>query len=211
MTALPFELQTTPGTGSSGVELPVLPSQTVASITRKFGILRDETSTLDANVGSHHRAAQRLSLELRARDWARRDVPRLLRELSSQRGLGWIYIARLLGVSVQALRKWRNGEPATGEHRLAVARLAAFLDLLEDELISDPAGWLEMPLVAGYSPRHLDLYRAGRFDLLFELAGLRITPEQALDELESDWRVRFRLEHEVFEAGDGHLSIRRRR
>lgn len=208
MTALPFE--TTPVTGSSGVELPAHPSQTVASITREFGLLRDETSTLDANVGSHHRAAQRLSFELRAREWARRDVPRLLRELSSQRGLGWSDIARLIGVSVQALRKWRNGEPATGEHRLAVARLAAFLDLLEDELISDPAGWLEMPLVPGYTPRHLDLYKAGRVDLLFELAGLRVTPEQALDALEPDWRRRFRLEHEVFDAGDGHLSIRRR-
>ncbi len=211
MTALPFELQSPPVTGSSGVELPALPSQTMASITRQFGILRDETSTLDADVVGGHRTAQRLSLELRAREWARRDVPRLLRELSSQRGLGWSDIARLVGVSVQALRKWRRGEPVTGEHRLAVARLAAFLDLLEDELIDDPAGWLEMPLVAGYLPRYLDLYRAGRIDLLFELAGLRVTPEQALDELAPDWRQRLRLESEVFEAGDGHLSIRRRR
>jgi len=211
MTARAFELHAPSVTGSSGVELPALPSQTMASITRQFGTLRDETSTLDADVVGHHRTAQRLSLEVRARDWARRDVPRLLRELSSQRGLGWSDIARLVGVSVQALRKWRSGQAATGEHRLAVARLAAFLDLLDHELISDPAGWLEMPLVPGYSPRHLDLYRAGRFDLLFELAGLRIAPEQALDEFEPDWRARFRLEHEVFEAGDGHLSIRRRR
>jgi transcriptional regulator with XRE-family HTH domain len=211
MTALPFELHGPPVTGSSGVELPALPDQTMASITRQFGILRDETSTLDADVVGRHRAAQRLSLELRAREWARRDVPRLLRELSSQRGLGWSDIARLVGVSVQALRKWRSGDPATGEHRLAVARLAAFLDLLEDKLIDDPAGWLEMPLVAGYSPRYLDLYQAGRIDLLFELAGLRTTPEQALDEFAPDWRQQLRLEHEVFEAGDGHLSIRRRR
>lgn len=211
MTALPFELHGPPVTGSSGVELPALPSQTMASVTRQFGILRDETSTLDADVVGRHRAAQRLSLELRAREWARRDVPRLLRELSSQRGLGWSDIARLVGVSVQALRKWRSGEPATGEHRLAVARLAAFLDLLEDKLIDDPAGWLEMPLVAGYSPRYLDLYQAGRIDLLFELAGLRTTPEQALDEFAPDWRQQLRLEHEVFEAGDGRLSIRRRR
>ncbi len=210
MTALPFELQSPPVTGSSGVELPALPSQTMASITRQFGVLRDETSTLDADVVGRHRTVQRLSLEVRARDWARRDVPRLLQELSSQRGLGWSDIARLVGVSVQALRKWRGGEPATGEHRLAVARLAAFLDMLDDEVISDPAGWLEMPLVAGYSSRYLDLYRAGRTDLLFELAGLRITPEQALDELTPDWRQRLRLEHEVFEAGDGQLSIRRR-
>jgi transcriptional regulator with XRE-family HTH domain len=211
MTALPFEAHGSPGTGSSGVELPALPRETMASITRQFGILRDETSRLDEDVVGHHRTAQRLSLEQRAREWARRDVPRLLRELSSRRGLGWSDIARLVGVSVQALRKWRGGDPATGEHRLAVARLAAFLDLLEDELIDDPAGWLEMPLVPGYSPRHLDLYQGGRIDLLFELAGLRATPEQALDEFAPDWRQRLRLEHEVFDAGDGHLSIRRGR
>lgn len=211
MTTMPFELHSPPITGSSGVELPALPSQTMASITRQFGVLRDETATLDATVVSRHRAAQRLSLELRAREWARRDVQRVLRELSSQRGLGWSDIARLVGVSVQSLRKWRSGEPATGEHRLAVARLAAFLDLLEDKLIEDPAGWLEMPLAPGYSPRYLDLYQAGHIDLLFELAGLRIAPEQALDELAPDWRERLRLEHEVFEVDDGELSIRRRR
>jgi transcriptional regulator with XRE-family HTH domain len=174
-------------------------------------MLRDETSMLDSRVGIYHHEALLRQLEINARERARRDVLRLLKELSAQRGMAWSSIARLVGVSVQALRKWRKGEPPTPEHRLAVARLAAFLGLLEDALIGDPAGWLEMPLVDGYAPRNIDLYVAGRYDLLFDLAGLRITPEDALTNLDPDWRDRYRLENEVFEADDGNLSIRRRR
>jgi hypothetical protein len=89
--------------------------------------------------------------------------------------------------------------------------LAALLELLADVPVNDPAGWLEIPVVEGYSLRHLDLYRLNRPDLLFELAHLRVTPEQALSELDPDWQDGYRLEHEVYEAEDGQLSIRRRR
>lgn len=210
MTTLPFELDTADGTGSTGVERPRSPTTTMASLTRSFGMLRDRTSVLDADVGSDHRAAQLHTLDLVARERAREDVGRLLDELSAQRGLGWSDIARLVGVSVQAVRKWRRGETTTGENRLSLARLAALLDLLEGVPVQDPAGWLEIPLAQGYSLRHLDLYRSGHADLLFDLAHLRISPEQAMSELEPDWRETFRTAHEVFEADDGHLSIRRR-
>lgn len=210
MTTLRFELETTRGTDSSGVETPPSPTMTIASITRRFGMIRDETSVLDHDVGDSHRAAQLQTLELLAHERAREDVTALLDELSTDRGLGWSDIARLVGVSVQALRKWRHREPVTGENRLAVARLAALLDLLQGVPVHDPAGWLEIPLAKGYSPRHLDLYRSNRADLLFDLAHLRITPEQAMTELDPDWRQHFQLDHEVFEAGDGQLSVRRR-
>lgn len=211
MSATYFEVEPTQGTGSTGVETPRAPTQTMASITRRFGALRDETSLLDTDVSVNHRAAQLQTLELLARDRAREDVVSLLEELSTGRGLGWSDIARLVGVTVQAVNKWRRREPVTGQNRLAVARLAALLELLADVPVNDPAGWLEIPVVEGYSPRHLDLYRLNRADLLFELAHLRITPDQALRELDPDWQNRYRLEHEVYEAEDGQLSIRRRR
>lgn len=211
MTTLRFEIETAPGTGSTGVEVPQSPTSTIASITSRYGMLRDETSVLDHDVGDGHRAAQLQTLELVARDKARENVTTLLDELSKHRGMGWSDIARLVGVSVQALRKWRQKEPATGENRLAVARLAALLDLLEDVPVRDPASWLEIPVVQGYGLRNLDLYRRERPDLLFDLAHLRITPEQALDELDQAWRADHRLENEVFEADDGQLSIRQRR
>jgi hypothetical protein len=210
MTSLRFELDTARGTDSSGVEAPPSPTTTIASITRSFGMLRDETSVLDQDVGDSHRAAQLQTLDLLAHERAREDVPGLLDELSTQRGLGWSDIARLVGVSVQALRKWRRREPMTGENRFAVARLTALLDLLQGGAVQDPGGWLEVPLAQGYSLRHLDLYRRDRADLLFDLAHLRITPEQALAELDPEWREHFRLDHEIFDPGDGQLSIRRR-
>lgn len=211
MTTVPFEIDTGAGTTSSGVEPVRSPTQTMASITRDFGMLRDQTSLLDADVGSDHRTAQMYSLELLAQDRSREDVPTLLAKLVSNYGLGWSDIARLVGVSVQALRKWRQGEPATGENRVAVARLAAFLELLGDVPVHDPASWLEMPVVAGYAPRHLDLYREAHADILFDLAHLRTSPEHALDEVDPQWREHLRLSHETFEAADGQLSIRRRR
>jgi hypothetical protein len=150
------------------------------------------------------------TLDLVARERAREDVANLLNELSKVRGLGWSDIARLVGVSVQALRKWRQHEPITGENRLAVARLAALLDLLEGVPVQDAAGWLEIPLVQGYALRHVDLYQRARADLLFDLAHLRISPAEAMTELDPDWRDHYRLDHEVFDADDGQLSIRRR-
>jgi transcriptional regulator with XRE-family HTH domain len=185
--------------------------RTISSITTDYGLLRDETLVLNERVGEGHRVAQILTLDQCAQQRAREDVPRLLTELSDERGLGWSDIARLIGVSVQTLRNWRKGDPATGENRLAVARLAAFLDLLEDSAhVHDPASWLEIPVVEGYRPRYLDLYRAGRPELLFDIAGLRISPEQALDDLDPSWRESTRLVNEVFRADDGELSIRRR-
>jgi len=212
VTTTPFEIDTDQGTGSTGVELPRRPSMTMATITREYGKLRDRTSVLDADVGTDHRAAQLQTLELLARDRARDDVVSLLDVLSAERGMGWSDIARLVGVSVQAIRKWRRGEAVTGENRLAVARLVALLDMLSSEIpVQDPAGWLEIPVIEGYALRHLDLYRLGRTDLLFDLAHLRIAPEAAMAELTPEWREHYALEHEVYEAEDGHRSVRRRR
>ena len=212
MTATPFEIDTKQGTDSTGVELPRRPSMTMASLTREYGKLRDRTSVLDADVGTDHRAAQLQTLDLLARDRAREDVVTLLEVLSTEKGLGWSDIAALVGVSVQAVRKWRRGEPVTGEHRLAVARLVALLDMLTSEIpVQDPAGWLEIPVMEGYALRHLDLYRMRRPDVLFDLAHLRISPETAMGELTPDWRERYALEHEVYEAEDGQRSVRRRR
>lgn len=212
MTTTPFEIDTKQGTDSTGVALPRSPSMTMATLTREYGKLRDRTSVLDADVGADHRAAQRQTLELRAHDRAREDVVTLLDVLSAERGLGWSDIARLVGVSVQAVRKWRRGEAVTGENRLSIARLVALLDMLFAEIpVQDPAGWLEIPLIQGYKLRHLDLYRLGRTDLLFDLANLRIRPEDAMAELTPDWRARYALEHEVYESEDGQRSVRRRR
>src|SRR5207245_3987468 len=126
-------------------------------------------------------------------------VSGLLDALADHYGMSWSHSAELVGVSAQAVRKWRKGEPATGENRLNVARVAAFMDLLTEMHIADPSQWLEVPLVPGYSITGLSLYRAGKVDLLLEWADKRIdTPERVLDLFDSIWRQKYGSSYETF-------------
>lgn len=87
------------------------------------------------------------SMDLDERTSAKSRLPTevLLEELSIDRGLGWSEIARLCGVSVSAVRKWRAGESISSESRRSLARLTAFLDLLQEVgPVGEPAGWLNM-------------------------------------------------------------------
>lgn len=198
-------------TSSTGVAPLRTPTETMASLTKEWSLLRDRTRSLDADVGDNHRAAQRTTLELLARERVRSDLRELLNELATDRGLAWSDIARFVGVSVAALRKWRQGEPATPAHRLAIAKLAAFMEMLANVPVVDTSGWLELPVAEGFAPTHGDIYMRGRAELLLELATLRVAPGEALKEVDPAWQENQQLEHEVFEAEDGQLSIRRRR
>lgn len=178
-------------------------------LAHAYGLLRDRVGILNEDVNEAHREVQKYDLDERARSKAKKSVASLLQELSINRGMAWRDIARLVDVSVSAIRKWRHDGAATPEKRLALARLAAFLDLLEGFMVEDPAGWLELPMADGYTVRHMDLYEAGRPDLLLDVVGLRLNEVSALDLFDQEWRARYRSDFEVFEAGDGNLSIRK--
>lgn len=181
-----------------------------AVLARAYGLLRDHLGVLNEGLNQGHREAQKYDLEERARAKAKKAVPTLLEELSDSRGMAWRDIARLVGVSVSAVRKWRHEGPAAPEKRLALARLAAFLDLLEGFMVEDPVGWLELPMVDGYTVRHMDLYEGHRPDLLLDVVDLRLTERAVLDLFDPEWRERYRSDFQVFEASDGNLSIRKR-
>ncbi len=181
-----------------------------AVLARGYALLRDQIRVLDSHVSARHREAESYHLDERARAKAKKSVPSLLDELSIQRGMAWRDIARLAGVSVSAVTKWRKGGPATGENRLSLAKLAAFIDLLEAFMVQDPVGWLELPVVDGYTVRHIDLYEGGRPILLLDIADMRLSEEEALEQFDPAWRERYRSEFEVFEAGDGNMSIRKK-
>lgn len=210
MTQQMIDLMQVQRTDATGVDEVSAPVQTVASLTREYGLLRDKTAMLSEDVGDGHRQAQATTLELLSRNHARRSVEDLLVHLSAEVGMSWSDIAHAVGVSVQSLRKWRRGEPCTGENRLAVARLLAVLDMLEAQMVSDPAGWMEIPVLRGYNPRHVDVVAADRPDLLLDLASMRISPEEVLTVLNPAWRTEWARAHEVFRAEDGEPSIRRR-
>lgn len=203
-------------TGAAAVGLVHYQSLRAASGTRALSLradyLRSNVDLLGGEVHDLHGEARELDLQARAFEKGKASVASLLEELSLSRGMGWSDIAAIVGVSVSAVRKWRHGGDASPERRAALARVAAFLDVIEEKgLVEEPARWMEMalPLPQGYYIRPLDLYLDGATTGLVDLVEQRKSMEQVLDEARPGWRdQRSRLE--VFEAGDGQLALRLR-
>lgn len=142
----------------------------------------------------------------------RRDPAQLLTDLSGNWGMTWVDIARIIGVSVPAIRKWRtSASNASPENQSRLVALAGFLEVL-NELLGGaaPASWLALPLVEGYSvtPRHI-LDETTAAALLDHAAG-NITAINLLERVDSGWRDTYRSDYEVFMADDGNLGLRRR-
>jgi hypothetical protein len=172
--------------------------------------VQDATQLQSETTQLHTDALQEL-IRTRANALSAKPLKELLLSLG-EGGFAWRDIARLVGVSVPALRKWRQGESATPENRLKVARLLALCDMLEEKAaIADPASWLEMPLVEDVPVCGLDLLLANRSDLLFRRALHHgADPEALLEEFDPDWRSTYRGPFELFEADDGLPGLRPR-
>ena len=98
-------------------------------------------------------------------------------------------VARMIGVSVPAIQKWRRGGAATGESRLQRGRCAGCLHLDCRALpVKDIAGWFEAPILMGYPVTALDLYAARKVQLVFELASGHADPERVLGDFDPSWR-----------------------
>lgn len=193
--------------------------------TRTIAELVDEVGWLNSRAGLHVQDAAQLHdettqlhadaldewLRARAEEHAAERLTDLLRSLG-EAGFAWRDVARLVGVSVPALRKWRQGESATGENRLKVARLRALCELLQEKaMITDPVSWLEVPLVRDAPTCGLDLLAADRADLVFRRALHHgADPETILDEFEPAWRSTYCGAVEIFEAEDGLPGLRLR-
>lgn len=186
-------------------------STAIESLTRQYGNLRDEARLVNSDIVEGHHTVRRWQLDDRTSAMARRSVNELLVELAIERGMTWSSIARLCGVSVSAVRKWRTGDAPSPDSRLAIARLAAFVELLDELPVSEPAAWLAMPMMSGFTVTAEDLYVAGHADRLIDFASGQADLEEILAELDKDWRIQYRSDFEVIEAGDGLPSIVRRR
>lgn len=144
-----------------------------------------------------------------------RDGRTLLAELGDA-GLAWRDVARLAGVSVPAVQKWRRGEGITGANRLKLAGIVALLTYLRDTMIHEPVSWLEIPIRPGVAVTPLDLLAARRYDLVLELASDEYassveTRTEVLDEFDPAWRTtRVDEQFEVYVASDGIPAIRPR-
>lgn len=141
--------------------------------------------------------------------YAQRAPREVATELGDERGVGQLAIARALGVTPTAVRKWRRGEPARAEHRDQLAKLAALMSLLSEVGLHDPASWIDIPVSTDSTLKPLDLFVSGRSDLVVLLAAGLIDPQDALDEFAPAWREAFAPDpdYEVVRLSDGSRSV----
>jgi DNA-binding transcriptional regulator YiaG len=94
------------------LQAPTAPDQTTTTLLKNTANLRYKTHHLGKDASALHREATLLVLHGSASEHAKRGLESLLETLSNVYGLSWSAIARLVGVSVPALRKWRTGAAA---------------------------------------------------------------------------------------------------
>lgn len=201
-----------PATVAGDVEpAPFIPETqtTVATVlTNDVGHHRSCARNLTANLDDLHKRSHHHEWVARTNERKRATTQDMLVELA-ELGFAWRDIARLIGVSVPAIQKWRRGEGTTGDNRIKVASLLAACDLItEHYMIQEVASWFEMPVLLGIPVTPVDLWASGRPDLVLEHASNHSKPEHVLSAWDPEWRERFRSDFEVFEAGDGELAIR---
>lgn len=189
------------------------PTMSMSLLNRADSLVNDYRE-YHVDAIEHRRDMNSIELERRTAFHAKQAPNQSLNQLSDE-GFAWRDIARILRVTVPAVTKWRRGAGVTGQNRLAIGRLSALLDMLADRSISEPASWLEMPLLDGVAISGIDLLAEGRYDLILELAGQYPgdrTVESVLDEFDSSWRATsVDTKFESFVADDGAISIRLRK
>lgn len=176
------------------------------ALTEGAGHLRNVTAIVTDDVADVHHRGFHLQLDTRVARLATQEPVKLLDQLADM-GFAWRDIARMIRVSVPALRRWRSGERPTGDNRRAIAQLLAFVQIITDQ-VYEPASWMEMQISSAAPITALDLYADGHLHVIFDLATGNTTPEAALDSVQPDWRDRFRSDWEVAVADDGEPYIR---
>ena len=200
--------ETASGTVNRPVDLGT--GQSIAGLTDEIGGGRSMARAVEAEYGDLHRRSFDLEWRKKTVEMGKKSVRTLLDELSGL-GFSWRDIARMVHVSVPAVRKWRQGGTASGDNRRSLAGLLAACDLIMNHFqVDEIASWFEMPL-PGVPVTPIDLYAADRTDLVFDYASEQADPERLMDEFDPGWRERYRSAFEVVTVSDGIFSIRPKR
>jgi len=198
--------------GSTGGYVGLAPiEQTRSTLSDQLGSIRTRVRHLDGDTRALHEKTYTDDLDQRCRELSKANVTELLTKLNDL-GFAWRDIARMVGVSVPALQKWRRGEKITGENRLKLAKVLAIVEKVEnDMMVVDPASWFEIPIKPGVNVTPVDLVSANKSILVFDLASDHDTPDGVLDRFDVTWREKFvDTAFETFVADDGIRSIRPR-
>jgi hypothetical protein len=198
-------------TGADSIEFPTPHSETMpalSSISENAGFLRSCTKSMHEGVEDFHRATLLAEWRDRTNSRARSSVSEMLTDIADL-GFAWRDMARLIGVSVPAIQKWRRTSGCTGEHRRRIGALLAACEMItENGFVQDIASWMDMPLDDGIPVTPMDIWSSGEFGLVLDLASGHVETTDVLDVYNPDWRESYRSDFEVIKAGDGNLSIR---
>lgn len=166
-----------------------------------------KVAVLQQDVTETHSQALKNEWEVLTTHRARSNALDLLGLLADQ-GFAWRDIARMLGVSVPAIQKWRRGEKISGENRFKLAQLVAAQDLIASRYeIRDIESWFETP-ISGAPVTPTDIWAAGDTQLVFDYASGVLSPEEALNLFDPEWRTKYDSPFETFLGDDGIRSIR---
>jgi hypothetical protein len=151
----------------------------------------------------------RRRLDVSAATYSQKSPRDVVLYLTEDLGVGQLATARAVDVSPTAVRKWRRGDSTRTEHRARLAQFAALCEVLSETGLHDPASWLDIPISTESILTKLDLFVAGRADLVLLLAAGLSEPQETLDMFAPDWRVRFPTdaEYEVIELNDGSRAV----
>jgi hypothetical protein len=190
---------------------------TSTSITKQWTtedalLLNYRVNTLKEDVDRVVSETQNKDLDDEVNELAKLDPKDLLLELTKVYAFAWTDIARLVGISVPALRKWRTGGSPSTESLIALCRLVAFVRKLSDGTVKRPAAWMRVPIVEGYLVTPTDLYEAGMvIDLLDFAWGERNGDRyQLLSKFDPEWSAHYKSEYESFVDSEGVVGLRRR-
>ncbi len=179
------------------------------------GVIRTLATAVSEAATDMHQGDYMVEHRVRTSDLAGAGGQVLLNELADL-GFAWRDIAKMVGVSVPAIQKWRRGEGLTGENARKLARLVAGCEIIQkfNPVITDVAMWFEVPIVDEAPVTPIDLWATGNLQLAFEHARVdvsaKIDPYQTMDSFDPNWRETCRSDFDTFRAEDGELSIRPR-
>jgi len=115
----------------------------------------------------------------------------------AQLGFARRHVARMVGVGVPTLAQWRGVrvQPREPMSRDDLDKLAALLDVCtlvrNTSFVPDVAAFFETPVLPDAPIRPMDLYAAGRVDLVLDWASRTVNdPAALLSAFDPDWRER---------------------
>lgn len=159
-------------------------------IDAHWGDLRHEAKESHAAAVQDHRDHSQSVHDDAYDDLRATSIEAMLNELAEDFGFAWTEIARVMKVSVPALRKWRLGGGASPEKRELLRHFVSFCRAIERiDPAASPYASMTNRLVPTHTITVLDAFRTESVPHLLELALKRGDAREILDEIVPGWRL----------------------